>query len=270
MQKTFCTDFLTKKMKVNEGEVPQHYVENSHPAIVEPDVFDLVQEELERRKQTGRAHRGTSCFAGKLVCGCCGGLYGSKVWHSTDQYRRVIWQCNGKFKGREKCDTPHLTEEMIRQKFLSAFNELLKGKDFIVEDTKALMTHLTNMANQEEATTRLRDEMAGISQSVRTLVDRSARGDIDSNTYEREYRQLAERYEDLENQLKAMEAECEKRKMQRSAMVRFLKSLKRTTAPVNDFTPQLWNAVVEKATITADGSVVFTFKNGMEIAVPSK
>ena len=31
LQKTFCTDFLTKKMKVNEGEVPQYYVENSHP-----------------------------------------------------------------------------------------------------------------------------------------------------------------------------------------------------------------------------------------------
>ena len=31
LQKTFCTDFLTKKMKVNEGEVPQYYVENSIP-----------------------------------------------------------------------------------------------------------------------------------------------------------------------------------------------------------------------------------------------
>ncbi len=36
-------NFLTKKMKVNEGEVPQYYVENSHPAIVEPEVFDLVR-----------------------------------------------------------------------------------------------------------------------------------------------------------------------------------------------------------------------------------
>ena len=32
LQKTFCTDFLTKKFKANEGEVPQYYVENSHPA----------------------------------------------------------------------------------------------------------------------------------------------------------------------------------------------------------------------------------------------
>jgi hypothetical protein len=34
LQKTFCTDFLNKTMKVNEGEVPQYYAEGSHPAIV--------------------------------------------------------------------------------------------------------------------------------------------------------------------------------------------------------------------------------------------
>jgi hypothetical protein len=32
LQKKFTVDFLTKKMKVNEGEVPQYYVEHSHEA----------------------------------------------------------------------------------------------------------------------------------------------------------------------------------------------------------------------------------------------
>lgn len=30
LQKKFTVDFLTKKQKVNEGEVPQYYVEGSH------------------------------------------------------------------------------------------------------------------------------------------------------------------------------------------------------------------------------------------------
>ena len=30
LQKGFTVDFLTKKRKVNEGEVPQYYVKNSH------------------------------------------------------------------------------------------------------------------------------------------------------------------------------------------------------------------------------------------------
>ena len=31
-------------MKVNEGEVPKYYVENSHPAIIDPVEWDMVLE----------------------------------------------------------------------------------------------------------------------------------------------------------------------------------------------------------------------------------
>ena len=46
LQKSFVVDFLTKKQKVNEGEIPQYYVEGDHEAIIEPEVFDLVQRDL--------------------------------------------------------------------------------------------------------------------------------------------------------------------------------------------------------------------------------
>jgi len=42
----FTVEFLQKKMKPNEGEVPQYYVEASHPAIIEPDEWDQVQAEF--------------------------------------------------------------------------------------------------------------------------------------------------------------------------------------------------------------------------------
>ena len=106
LQKSFTVDFLEKRMKPNEGEVPQYYVEGSHPAIVDPDEWELVQAEFTRRKSLGRAYSGKSVLSAKLVCEDCGGFFGSKVWHSTDRYRRTIWQCNSKFKGEERCHTP--------------------------------------------------------------------------------------------------------------------------------------------------------------------
>ncbi len=54
LQKKFTVDFLTKKTKVNEGEVPQYYVEESHPAIIPPEEFELVQAEMARRKELGK------------------------------------------------------------------------------------------------------------------------------------------------------------------------------------------------------------------------
>ena len=99
LQKSFTVDFLTKKTKVNEGEVPQYYVEDSHPAIIEPWEWEQVQTELERRKSSRNRHRQTSPFSGKILCADCGGIFGAKTWNSTDRYRRVVWQCNDKFKG---------------------------------------------------------------------------------------------------------------------------------------------------------------------------
>lgn len=86
LQKKFTTDFLTKKQKKNEGEVPQYYVENSHPAIIEPRAWDEVQGIMKRRKTSGKRHECGSPFSGIVICGDCGSVYGSKVWHSNDPY----------------------------------------------------------------------------------------------------------------------------------------------------------------------------------------
>ena len=105
--------------------MPQYYVENSHPAIIGPAEWKLVQRELECRKAIGRSYSGNSIFSSRLVCGDCGGYFGSKVWHSTDKYQCTIWRCNSKFTGEEKCQTPHLTEEKIKSRFLDTFNALV-------------------------------------------------------------------------------------------------------------------------------------------------
>ncbi len=77
-------------MKINEGEVPQYYVENSHLAIVSDEIYEKVQLELERRRKLSRQHNSQHCFSGRIYCGCCGSVYGSKVWHSNDKYRRTV------------------------------------------------------------------------------------------------------------------------------------------------------------------------------------
>ena len=113
LQKRYTVDFLQKKMKVNEGEVPQYYVEDSHPAIIEPEEWDRVQIELARRKASGKATFSNSPFSTKIFCGDCGARYAPITWHSTDKYRRLIWQCIDKFHNEVKCTTTHLTEPQI-------------------------------------------------------------------------------------------------------------------------------------------------------------
>ncbi|GHU52464.1 hypothetical protein FACS1894132_02160 [Clostridia bacterium] len=124
LQKKFTVDFLTKKVKVNEGEVPQYFVENSHSAIVSAETFKLAQGEIQRRKAIGKRLSGSGLFVCKIVCGDCDGFYGSKVWHSNTEHRCVIWQCNHKYKGEDTCRTPHLTEDEIKNRFCVGFQSI--------------------------------------------------------------------------------------------------------------------------------------------------
>jgi len=113
LQKSYTVDFLTKKKKVNEGQMPQYYVGGNHEAIIAPEIFQTVQQEILKRGE--KYHSSVHIFSSKIKCGCCGGWFGSKVW-----------QCNQKFK--MNCTTPHLTDEQIKNAFLSAVNRLLSGK----------------------------------------------------------------------------------------------------------------------------------------------
>ena len=95
---------------------------------------------------------------------------------------------------------------------------------------------LRDTTRLEEEAFRLRYEIAGISQNVRARIDRNARSSVDQGEYERKYQGMTERFVELENRMKDIEAECNRRKIERSAMAGFHKALKSIKAPIADFT----------------------------------
>ena len=115
---------------------------------VDPATFEMVQNEIVRRKQEGRRYSGVSIFSGKIKCGECGGFFGAKVWHSTDKYRRVIYRCNNKYDGH-KCKTPHVTEEEVKAAFVTAFNRLVTERDEIVTNARLVRQTLCDTTELE-------------------------------------------------------------------------------------------------------------------------
>lgn len=267
LQKTFCTDFLTKKMKINEGEVPQYYVENSHPAIVSDEVYEEVQLELQRRRKQGRQHNSQHCFSGRIYCGCCGSVYGSKVWHSNDKYRRTVWQCNARFVKETRCQTPHLSEPMIEQKFLAAFNQLLAQRDFIADDMQAIIQQLTNTAELDAEKESLQAEMGIVSELIRQVVSQNAGAVLDQAEYNRKYDSLTERFHKAADRVKEIDAECARRKGQRREIETFRDAVLANDQQVTVFSTELWNATIDRMTVNLDGSVKVAFRNGMEMTV---
>lgn len=142
LQKYYISDFLTKKLVKNNGELKQYYVKGNHEAIIEPEIFDYVQGLISADKN-GKHQRNVNLLSSKIFCGDCGGVYGSKVWHSNEKYRKVVWQCNDKFK-EKICSTPYLTEEQIKNLFVKAVNTLLLNRMDIISEYTEIINNLTN------------------------------------------------------------------------------------------------------------------------------
>lgn len=265
LQKKFTVDFLTKKQKVNEGEVPQYYVEGSHPAIISVIDFDMVQSEITRRQGLGRSYSGTSIFSSKLICGNCGGFYGKKVWHSTDAYRREIWRCNNKFSSETKCDTPTLDIDTIKQLFLKAYNRLMGNREQLIKSCEAMRSIINDCEELDAEIESLNEEIQVVTELVNQCVKENATTEQSQGEYERKYNRLVARYEKAIARLNEVTAERESRN-QRDRNIRiFISALKEKPLVIEAFDEELWICLLESATVYPDSKVVFRFKSGTEI-----
>ena len=107
LQKEFISDPISKQRKKNRGELPQYYVEDTHPAIIDKATFDFVQEEMARRRELGALANkslNTSCFTGKIKCPYCGQSY----MHNkrTDRGDMEFWNCGSKKKKKKGTGCP--------------------------------------------------------------------------------------------------------------------------------------------------------------------
>ncbi|MCX7903057.1 MAG: recombinase family protein [Caloramator sp.] len=265
LQKTFTVDFLTKKIKRNEGEVPQYYVENSHPAIIAPEVFDLVQMELKNRKEVKGYKTGGSCFSGKIVCGDCGSFYGRKVWHSNSKYRRVIWQCNSKFKNDEKCTTPHLYEDKIKKAFVEVFNSLIENKEEILKGYEDILKALTDTTKLDKESVKLQNELEIVTEMIRKCVEENAHRALNQVEYNEKYRALVVRYENIKREIERIEEKRLQQSAKKESILEFIKELKQREDLITEFDEEVWIGTIDKVVVNREGKISFVFKDGMEV-----
>jgi len=267
LQKTFTVDFLSKRTKVNEGEIPQYYVENSHPAIIEPEVFNMVRQEMKRRKKARNRYSGNSIFASRIICGECGSFYGSKVWHSNSKYRRVIYQCNNKFKNRDKCKTPHLDEDTIKELFVEAVNRLLSDRGKILAGLKIAEQSLFDTSAFDEERQELKSEMAVVAEMIQRMIDENARVPQSQEKYRLRYEGLVNRFETAKERLEEITNQRELAQARRNEIKAFIKSLGEQRNLILEFDERLWRTLADKTTVYASDDIRFAFRDGTVIKI---
>lgn len=239
-------------------------MEGSHEAIINPDVFDMVQDELAKRVQGKQRYSGVSIFSGKIKCADCGGWYGSKVWHSTDKYRKIVYRCNNKYKG-EKCKTAAVTVEEIKAAFISAFNQLVAGKKEIIANAELMRrTFCATEALQEEKF-QLASEMSVLSGMMQKLVEANARVAQNQEEYTKQYNDLVRQYDEAKAQFNEVVDTITAKGKQKARLGAFISALKKQEGIIDKFDEDLWCSLVDFVTVGRKKEIKVTFRDGTEI-----
>lgn len=121
LQKTYRENHITKKTRINNGELPQYHAINTHEAIISLDTFNQVQAEIEHRASEHRPshERATYPFTGLITCCGCGKHFRRKVTASGP-----VWICpTFNSRGKAHCAAKQIPDTILRATTLGALSD---------------------------------------------------------------------------------------------------------------------------------------------------
>lgn len=217
--KTYVLDCISKEVRKNNGERPQYYVENNHPAIIPREWFQRVKEEMTRRaskRKVMQRHGKTELgkYSAKyalselLVCGECGTPYKRCTWARNGK-KRIVWRCVSRLEfGTKYCHgSPTLDEEKLHQAILKALNEFAQADSEVKED----MLNFTRLvwAGQEADGTSLislKQRLGDITAEQALLLDKVLEN-MDDPDLNAQLKALMDEKQAVQEQIQAMEQE---------------------------------------------------------------
>lgn len=124
IQKVFTPDYLTHTVQKNNGEVPQYFVRNHHPAIIDEDLFQKAQEVVKANSELynrTRFKKKPRAFSQRLICEECGRFYSVTNGNGSNP----IWRCptSSQTTGKCICHAEKVYEEQIVRVFRKAILE---------------------------------------------------------------------------------------------------------------------------------------------------
>ena len=95
----------------------------------------------------------------------------------------MIYQCNHKYHEGNSCNTPHLTEDEIKQGFVVALNRLLEGKATVISNLESLSLVLFDTSEMETTAVKLKAEMELVQEMIQKAIAENARVALDQKEY---------------------------------------------------------------------------------------
>jgi DNA invertase Pin-like site-specific DNA recombinase len=261
LQKTYTVDFLSKKRVVNNGIVPQYYVENSHEPIIPREIFMQVQEEMVRRAnlRSGkggkkRVYSSKYALSSIVFCGGCGEIYRRIHWNNRG-CRSIVWRCVSRLEEKgSACTSPTINEEVLQATVIKAINEVLASKNTYLSTLQANIETVLDEEND-----KVTDDIDAKLDDLQNELLRLANSKANYNEVADEIHRLRE----LKQSALIDNAEREGKRQRIKDMANFLND---QSNELDEYDEQLVRQHIEKVT-AFDNKLTLEFKSGVEIDI---
>ena len=276
LQKTYRPSLFSDRAVQNDGDLPKYYVEGVLPRIIEPEVFDRVQEELAKRgakrPTSEKAKTPFGRYSGKyalstlVVCGKCGALYRRVTWYRKGE-KQIMWRCGTRLDDKANCpDSPTIEETILQAAVMEAISQQYIHKDEAVEVTmQSIRSVLTpETADSEYA---IRTKINELQKERKTLIAK-ALAENDDGKYDFQFGRIKQELEQLQSQLEGVQAVQKNQAVDEVRMAEIAALLEKFKESDLTFDDLLVRKVVETIRVESAKKLEITFKDGNRRVVP--
>ena len=261
LQKTYTIDCISHKAVKNNGERPMYYVSDCHPAIIDKNTFNIVQQEITRRNAKRSVCTNTFTEQGRynskyaltelLICGECGTAYRRCRWTSHNR-DRTVWRCINRLEhGPKYCKSPTIDEEPLHNAIVA---KVLKS---------ATSTVLSGTSCNEIS--QIEQRLKEIDQARNDFINLIATGTCASDSLDDEFASLYSEEKKLSQKLISLKAQANTVSNELEDEIKAV--IDNSSFELQQYDDVLVRKVVECVKILNKGEITVTFKGGYEVSV---
>ena len=276
LQKTFCTDVISKKIVKNVGQMAQYYMPDHHEAIVSREQYNAVKAEMARRSALRSPSRtavtGRSCYTSKyalsdrIVCGECGTLYRRCTWTSLGR-KYPVWRCMSRLNyGTKYChDSPTIKEEPLQAAILAAINSAMSNKPALLDLIKnAVSLVLLPIQGQTMSLADIDRQLARLDEQFQCLLAEAIDAE-DKEACNAQFAEILAEQTALKKQKEAILQSSTDADRVCTRMKQAEQAVENAASTITEWNENAVRQIVERVTVLSIDEILVWIKGGAEI-----
>ena len=276
LQKTFCTDVISKKIVKNVGQMAQYYMPDHHEAIVSREQYNAVKAEMARRSAlrspSKEAVTGRSCYTSKyalsdrLFCGECGTLYRRKTRNVKGNIYHE-WRCISRLEyGKKYChESPTLREIPLQNAILAAINSAMSDKAALVDRIKNVVSlELLPVQGQTMSLADIERQLTQLDEQFQQLLAEAIDAD-DKEACNAQFTEILTEQTALKKQKETILQSSTDADHVCTRMKQAEQAIENTAQTITEWNENAVRQIVERVTVLSADEILVRIKGGAEI-----